>query len=152
MCIPAISNKVYKEAFLQNTSSYPLLAGEVSVFGEKGLVGTTKISYISPGEKFKTSLGVRSDIRVLYNTYVDNKTSGLIKEEEKDIKKIRLELDSFARNEETVKVYQTLPVSESSDIKIKINTSETTTGLKEETKNSGIYFWTVNLKPEKKLN
>lgn len=54
---PALAEAVFELARLQNTASWPLLAGPVELRRDTAFVGTGDIAYVGPGERFELAFG-----------------------------------------------------------------------------------------------
>ncbi|KAF8881696.1 hypothetical protein CPB84DRAFT_237037 [Gymnopilus junonius] len=66
-CVPKLDTRVFLEATIMNTSEFTLLTGESSVYVDQCFIACSEVSDVSPGETFKTHLGVDPTIRVIYH-------------------------------------------------------------------------------------
>ncbi|MCB9543160.1 MAG: DUF4139 domain-containing protein [Myxococcales bacterium] len=54
---PALAEAVFELARLQNTASWPILAGPVELRRDTAFTGTGDITYVGPGERFELAFG-----------------------------------------------------------------------------------------------
>ena len=65
--VPAVNPNVFLQARTENTSNYPLLpSNKVSVFFDGSFVATTDLDHVSPGESFRSFLGVDPSVKLEY--------------------------------------------------------------------------------------
>ncbi|EQA35002.1 hypothetical protein LEP1GSC047_1284 [Leptospira inadai serovar Lyme str. 10] len=138
------------EATFQNPSEFPILPGEVSLFRNSGLIGTTKISYTSPGENVSVSLGTEGSLRLSYRKESNNTKEGLISTQKVIEKRVYLTLENFGKESKSVFVRDQVPISELASVKVEIDSDRTTPGAKEFRPNSGIYEWVLEIPPSGK--
>ncbi|EPG73090.1 hypothetical protein LEP1GSC058_3519 [Leptospira fainei serovar Hurstbridge str. BUT 6] len=138
------------EATFQNASEFPILPGEVSLFRNSGLIGTTKISYTSPNENVSVSLGTEGSLRLSYRKESNNTKEGLISTQKVIEKRVYLTLENFGKESKSVFVRDQIPISELASVKVEIDSNRTTPGAKEFRPNSGIYEWILEIPPSGK--
>ncbi|KZV96559.1 hypothetical protein EXIGLDRAFT_833529 [Exidia glandulosa HHB12029] len=65
--VPKEVSSVFLQCKVKNTSEYPLLPGDASVYLGNSFVAKSSIPHVSPHESFSTSLGVDGAVRVTYH-------------------------------------------------------------------------------------
>ncbi|TGK37912.1 mucoidy inhibitor MuiA family protein [Leptospira andrefontaineae] len=138
------------EAEFQNMGEFPILPGEVSLFRSSGLVGRTKVSYVSPKENLSVSLGTEGSLRLSYRKDWNQTKEGLISTQKVMEKKVYLSLENFSKESKTVIVREQIPISESASVKVEVNQETSTPGSKEYRANSGIIEWSLVIPPSGK--
>ncbi|EPG65260.1 mucoidy inhibitor MuiA family protein [Leptospira wolffii] len=138
------------EAELQNSSDFPILPGEVSLFRSSGLVGRTKLPYVSPKENFSASLGTEGSLRLSYRKESNQTKEGIISTQKVLERRVYLSLENFGKESRTVIVRDQVPISEVASVKVEINRETTTEGSKEFRPNSGILEWNLEIPPSGK--
>ncbi|TGK01534.1 mucoidy inhibitor MuiA family protein [Leptospira langatensis] len=138
------------EADMQNTGDFPILPGEVSLFRSSGLVGRTKIGYVSPKDTLTVSLGTEGSLRLSYRKETNQTREGIISSQKVLERRVYLNLENFGKETKTVIIRDQIPVSEVASVKVEINPDSTTPGSKEYRTNSGIYEWNLEIPPSGK--
>ena len=64
--LPEINSNAYLQAKVIHPSEFPLLAGYCSVFLDGNFLSKTNLPNVSPQEQFFLSLGVDSQVKVIY--------------------------------------------------------------------------------------
>ncbi len=135
------------EAELQNTSEFPILPGEVSLFRSSGLVGRTKLNYVSPKENLSVSLGTEGSLRLSYRKESNQTKEGIISTQKVLEKRVYLSLENFGKDAKSVIVRDQIPISEVASVKVEVNQDTTTPGSREYRPNSGIFEWILEIPP-----
>lgn len=150
LCVPAQKLSVYRYGILKNETLFPLLPGIASLFRNSGYIGQIKMNYISPAEKFKISLGIENNIRIRYRTEDKSFQQGIIDKDKVKDQSVEIGLENFSTRNRKIEVYESIPVSDTSEVKIRLNRKKTTAGFQEQRDNSGILKWEINLAAGKK--
>lgn len=113
---PVLTNFVYDEARLTNTSSMVLLAGPLTSYVNGAFVGTADLPTITSGESFVVGLGIDSSLRA---------TRELVERTDQiqggnRIVEItyRLVIENFSKKQMNVRVFDRLPKSEDGQVKV----------------------------------
>ncbi|MEM7184498.1 MAG: mucoidy inhibitor MuiA family protein [Spirochaetota bacterium] len=149
LCVPKKRLRVYNYSKIRNEILFPLLPGKISIFRDAGFVGQTKIPYISSQETFKVSLGIENNIRVTYRTEKRNYKQGILAKSKVKEQQNFISLESFLPNAKEVEVFENVPVSDTSEIKVTIDRKFTTSNYREERENSGILKWKTKVPPRR---
>jgi len=120
--IPKLSLHAYLKASIQNTSeNYPFLPGEINVFMDGNFVAKSNIKAVSPQESFSLFLGTDDAIRVTYPPGVFFKdTQGLLRKNNLRTTKHQITVKNTKSTDIKVVVYDQLPKSNDSQIKVKL--------------------------------
>jgi uncharacterized protein (TIGR02231 family) len=135
-------------AQLENTTGGTLLPGRAILIRDGVQVGEAGIPEVANGDTFDLALGPLNGIllepRILE---VQDGDAGIISSYSQKIEKYEVNLRSLLDYPIDVIAYTALPVSESEDLVITVNTSPkpTETGIKGR---RGVVSWTVNMKPQ----
>jgi uncharacterized protein (TIGR02231 family) len=62
--VPKLSEHAYLQARVRHAGRAPILAGQAQLFMDGGLVGSSRLERVEPGEEFDLSLGVDEAIRI----------------------------------------------------------------------------------------
>lgn len=139
-----------QEASFLNAGEFPILPGEVSLFRNSGLIGTTRVPYTSPGESVSVSLGTEGSLRLSYRKESNQTREGLITSQKVLEKRVYLTLENFGKDAKSVLVRDQIPISELASVNVEIVKERTTEGAKEFRPNSGIYEWLLEIPPASK--
>lgn len=123
LTIPKLSQHVYLTTKVENTTDYPLLPGNLSLFLDENFVGTSHLeALVTPEERFTLNLGVDESIRVkhkLLKKKGDEK--GLWTKSKVQEFAYSITLESLRKTPETVIVRDQLPVSQDEKIKVSLD-------------------------------
>ncbi|WP_039939282.1 mucoidy inhibitor MuiA family protein [Leptospira noguchii] len=147
--VPSLKRYPLIKGIFKNVSGFPILPGEVAVFRQAGMVGTSNFGYVSPGEKAEISFGSENEIRAIYRKESNQTKEGILSGTKIIEKSIRVELENFGKESRTISFQESIPVSGVENVKVLID-SNTTPGYSEIRKDSGILEWKLNLKPNQK--
>jgi len=143
--VPGRSKKVFIEASFKNNTTLFFIAGKSSIFRNNEYIRKTKISSLPPNGTMKLLFGTDSAITV-------NKE--LLKRKLEPGKKneitYKYRLTATNKKNKTIRLqlFDSLPVSRNSDIKIKLKKISLKPSSKTE---KGIYLWNLDLQPGKKI-
>ncbi|WP_061247188.1 mucoidy inhibitor MuiA family protein [Leptospira noguchii] len=147
--VPSLKRYPLIKGIFKNVSGFPILPGEVAVFRQAGMVGTSNFGYVSPGEKAEISFGSENEIRAIYRKESNQTKEGILSGTKIIEKSIRVELENFGKESRTISFQESIPVSGVENVKVLID-SNTTPGHSEIKKDSGILEWKLDLKPNQK--
>ncbi|WP_036033205.1 mucoidy inhibitor MuiA family protein [Leptospira noguchii] len=147
--VPSLKRYPLIKGIFKNVSGFPILPGEVAVFRQAGMVGTSNFGYVSPGEKAEISFGSENEIRAIYRKESNQTKEGILSGTKIIEKSIRVELENFGKESRTISFQESIPVSGVENVKVLID-SNTTPGYSEIRKDSGILEWKLDLKPNQK--
>lgn len=123
LTLPKLNKYVYLTAKITNTSEFPLLPGQISIFKDNSFVSKSHLTeLVTPDEKFELSLGVDESIKVkhkLKKQFGDEK--GLFNKSKVTQYAYHIELNNQRDTEETVTVRDQIPVSQDDEIKVKLD-------------------------------
>jgi uncharacterized protein (TIGR02231 family) len=120
--IPKLSLHAYLKAHIMNTNeSYPLLPGEINVFMDGNFITKSTIKAVSPQESFGLFLGTDDSIKVTYPPGVHYRESkGLLSKSNLKTMKHAITIKNTKSEKITVTVFDQLPKSNDSQIKVKL--------------------------------
>ncbi len=147
--VPSLKRYPLIKGIFKNVSGFPILPGEVVVFRQAGMVGTSNFGYVSPGEKAEISFGSENEIRAIYRKESNQTKEGILSGTKVIEKSIRVELENFGKESRMISFQESIPVSGVESVKVFID-SNTTSGHSEIRKDSGILEWRLDLKPNQK--
>jgi len=126
LTLPKLNEFVYLTAKIKNSSEFPLLPGQISIFKDNSFVSKSHLQeLVTPDEEFELSLGVDEAIKVkhqLKKKFGDEK--GLFNKSKVTQYAYRIELNNQRDTEEVVTVRDQIPVSQDDEIKVKLEQIE----------------------------
>ena len=142
----------YLAAKLPNEQSFPLLAGSTDIFRKSGFIGTSSIRYTPSGSRFLVGFGVERNIRVKRKVHHYSQKGRVFSSERIYRTRITVNISNPGAEIRKVSIFERIPVSELSEIKVKI-LDDTRSGFTREKKGSGILRWNFTMQPgeEKKI-
>ena len=121
--VPRITDKVYLQAEITNTSKLAFLPGRANIYLGPDYMGTTNMPSVAPTEKFKINFGVDQQIKVvreLVRRY-EEEFGGFLKSSGKRVTyEYKITLQSFKSSTVNVVVKDMIPISGSDKIKIEL--------------------------------
>ncbi len=112
---PVLTNYVYEEASVANSSNMVLLAGPVSAFVAGQFVGTGDIPTVSIGESFTIGFGIGASLRASRELIArDTKVQG----NRMVSFTYRIAIENFGKNPAVVRVYDRMPTADASQVKV----------------------------------
>ena len=148
---PILTELIYREAELKNTSDADFLAGSVSTYLDDKFVGRTEIDAIARGQSFTLGFGadpqLRASQRLVSHDQEFQGGNQLIN------LAYELRLENFSQEAAKVRLLDRLPLSESSSA-IKITLGKLETSLSKDPayvkleRPKGILRWDIELEPE----
>ncbi len=121
--VPRITDKVYLQAEITNTSKLSFLPGRVNIYLGPDYMGASNMPAVSPTEKFKINFGVDQQIKVereRVRRYEEEYGGFLKKNGTRITYEYKITLQSFKKSPADVIVKDTIPVSGSDKIKIEL--------------------------------
>eukprot|EP00996_Jenningsia_fusiforme_P006917 NODE_882_length_1847_cov_32.739155_g783_i0.p1 GENE.NODE_882_length_1847_cov_32.739155_g783_i0~~NODE_882_length_1847_cov_32.739155_g783_i0.p1 ORF type:complete len:561 (+),score=145.77 NODE_882_length_1847_cov_32.739155_g783_i0:69-1685(+) len=125
--VPKLAAKAYLKARLVNTTDFPLLAGEASVFLDNNFVTTTQLPLVSPGDDQWVFLGVDDSIAVTHTLVrrQEQLEGGMISSKRRKIVfEYKIEIKSNKTAEEEVVVWDQLPISSNKLVVVELQQPE----------------------------
>lgn len=140
--------KVYKKGEIKNPFNYALAAGYVNIFYDDNFISKYYKDFTQKGESFYINSGI--DYSVTVNRSYNNKakTTGPLNGGRTYERKYTTSIFNYSINSKKVKVYEQIPESELTDVKVLFEANNKNF-TKDEKRPSWVY-WTLNL-PGNKL-
>lgn len=107
---PVLTDYVYREADVLNTSPVDLLSGPVSVYLGGKFVGKTEIPTVARGQAFVVGFGIDPQLRA--KRELVEKTESVQGGNEEQELNYRITLENFKEENATVRVYDRIPTSD----------------------------------------
>jgi uncharacterized protein (TIGR02231 family) len=151
MAIPVLTNYVYDQAALTNTSTMVLLAGPVASYMAGQFVGSGDIPTVAVGQPFTVGFGIDSSLRATREriakteeTQGGNKLLGFT---------YRLAVENFGAAPAEVRLMDRLPTAKETEVKISLDTKEVELSKDKEyqmtDRKSNILRWDVTVPAQK---
>jgi uncharacterized protein (TIGR02231 family) len=138
---PKLSTRVYLKSVVTDSTPYPLLAGQVSVFNDASFTGKSWLKNIAPGEKFDLFFGADDQIKVKRDVAKVRKDAGLLSGNSISYH-CSIEVENYKSRAVAVSVLDQLPVPQDSEIKVKL---EEASPKPDESKRDGTMLWKLKL-------
>lgn len=119
--IPRLSLSTYVTGKGKNTSPYPLLPGNASLFRQGCLLGKTSIGFIAPNEKAELYLGVDESIKAVRELDYHKSESSFFGKRKYLEFSYDIIIENFKEESVAVSVHDCVPVSQDSKIKTDID-------------------------------
>ncbi len=116
---PKLSGDVFRRATIKNDTELTLLPGPLMLFYGNEFVGQARLDKVSPGETFKTTLGLEDRIKVERRLVLNEVGKQLIGERRVRRYAYEIEAQNLLPDAATLVVQDQLPVAGSEDIRIK---------------------------------
>lgn len=145
---PEALSKVVSQSKQTNGSGRPLLAGPVDLVKEGAMVGTTWIDFVAPEQRFDLTWGAERSVSIKRRHQEKEEKEKLLKGWVATTVVVDLYLSNLSGREQTVTITERVPVSESEDVKVEYDGSNSY-GKAPPDKN-GFLEWVVTLPPEKR--
>uniref|UniRef100_A0A915Q7C8 DUF4139 domain-containing protein n=1 Tax=Setaria digitata TaxID=48799 RepID=A0A915Q7C8_9BILA len=119
--IPCKSTNVYLTAYATNESLMPFLAGQAFIYLDDNFVTKSSLKAVSPGERFKCSLGVDPAIKIEYkpvNKYTIE--TGLMTKSETTMNEQKILIRNTKSTVIFIAIHEHMPKSTDEKIKIKL--------------------------------
>lgn len=140
---PVLNENVFLTAKFDNWEQYNLLPAEANVYFEGSYSGKTNINPGATTDSLTISLGVDPNIIVKRTQLNDFKKTTFIGSNKVVYKGFEIEIKNNKQSSIQLSLYDRIPISQNSDIKI----DAIETGPSDYDKEKGILKWIINLKP-----
>lgn len=138
---PKLSPEVYRHAKVKNDKDHALPGGEVGIFNDGVFVGKSWIPSTGRGETFDLFLGVTDHVKVKRTELADKRKKSMLGIKAKREYAYRIELENYSGAEAKVTVFDQIPVSKNSDIKVDLVSADP----KPESNDLGELQWNLTL-------
>ncbi|NVJ22503.1 mucoidy inhibitor MuiA family protein [Myxococcus sp. AM011] len=118
--VPKLHPVVFRVARLSNTTNFPLLPGEVSLFRDTGYLGRQRVEGVAGGMPFDLTFGLAEGLRVKRTAMQEVGRAGLFGGKHRFRYAYRFLLSNLGTGTETVELSEHLPVSELEDVKVEV--------------------------------
>ncbi|MDR1011127.1 MAG: mucoidy inhibitor MuiA family protein [Opitutaceae bacterium] len=156
--LPAMQETAYLSAYVDNTTDYPLIAGNTHVFLDDAYVTTSTIKTIMPTERFQLALGADEGIAIkrrVVNRYTEN--TGLTGKGRRVTYENLITITNKKKTPERVVFKETLPLSRNEKIVLtQTAPAERDTGTPEKPgrevtrEENNTLVWRIDMKPGEK--
>ena len=150
VAVPMLTDKVFIQSEVKNTSEFILLPGHASIFYGSDYVGKTHLATVTPNETFEVNLGV-DEMMSAQRTLVEKQTgnTGLFGSGKQTKFDYRIELSNGHGNAIDTRVWDRMPISQNEKIEIKLlgTSSPLSTNQKylEDKHKQGILRWDLSV-------
>ena len=150
VAVPMLTDKVFIQSEVKNTSEFILLPGHGSIFYGSDYVGKTQLATVTPSETFEVNLGV-DEMMTAQRTLVEKQTgnTGLFGSGKQTKFDFRIELSNGHTHAIDTRVFDRMPVSQNEKIEIELNSTSSpiSTNKKylDDAHKQGILRWDVNV-------
>ncbi len=148
--IPRITELAYLNGEAKNTTDYLFLSGEANTYVGDDLTGKVYMDTIAPGEKMVFSFGVDEHLKVerkQKKAHIEK--GGLVKKNLKYEFVYENLIKNYHKKAVKYKLIDQIPVPQSPELKIQDIKFEPEPS--EQEKDSGIYYWKGEIRPEKEI-
>ncbi len=132
-----------------NRGPYPLLAGPVELQKEGRVVGTSWLKFTPSGAPFELNWGPCSGVSIRRSFESKEEKKKLLKGWVRTERLVNLYLSNATDQEKSLSVWERIPVSESSDLKVEVNRTYTYEAA--EADENGFIRWEITLQPHQRL-
>ncbi|HCL56278.1 MAG TPA: hypothetical protein DHW82_04625, partial [Spirochaetia bacterium] len=146
--MPKKAPHAFIKATAVNDREYPFLPGEVSVYHDFDFIGHSAMPLTIRGEKMSLYMGIDESIQVereLINRIKASK--GFTNNQEQIVFKYKTTIQNFKNQPVSILLFEPLPVSKNSELKVKLEKSEPEYSEKDE---KSILQWKLTLAPQEK--
>lgn len=146
LTVPKLSPRVYLKSEVNNSTNYPLLAGEVNVFNDAIFTGKSALKTVAAGENFELFFGADDQLKVKREVAKVRKKAGLLGSNRLSYR-CTVELENFKKRAVTVSLLDQLPLAGNAEIKVSLDEAQP---RPDETRADGRLLWKVLLAPGEK--
>ena len=150
VAVPMLTDKIFIQSEVKNTSPYILLPGDASIFYGSDYVGKTNLESVTPNETFEINLGV-DEMMTAKRTLVEKQTgnTGLFGSGKQTTFDYRIELSNGNKSDIDTRVWDRMPVSQNEKIEIALLGSSiplsTNQSYLDDDRKQGILRWDLNV-------
>jgi len=150
VAMPLLTDYVYLQGEVINDSDILLLPGSASMFRNGEYVGRSEIPQVASGEKFTAGFGIDSQVQIEHE--LEDKESRIQGGNRIDTYKYRIALSNYKSESVELCLFDRMPYSEDSSIKIELVTVEPKLSKNSEYlrtgKDKGLLRWELELGPK----
>jgi uncharacterized protein (TIGR02231 family) len=118
--VPKLSPFAYLNGKIENTTTYPLLAGQAGVFMGGDYLGKSTVPLTAPGGTAELSLGIDEGIKVKRElVHRQEENTGIISKTRRISFAYRITLENFKKTKQNITVQDQLPVSQQAEVVVK---------------------------------
>ncbi len=129
---------------LRNSRNFPLLPGPAEAFRNSGFVGRSSLRYTAPGQNFVAGLGGDRSVKTGRAVSRRREDAGALSSDRYFYTRIEVELKNESEGPRSLRVFERMPVSDVSTIKVELQ-EDTSPGYQETEAGSGVLRWDVEL-------
>jgi len=148
--IPRLSKNVFLKVTGENTTNLIYLKGKANIFVESEYVGNISINRIAPQQTFGIPVGIDKRVRITHKLKKSlHETKGHISKTERWSFRFETVAENYRAVSISLTLIEQIPISKEKDIRVKnIGFSPKQDSID---KNSGNYFWFLNLQSKEKF-
>jgi hypothetical protein len=124
LVVPKVTCDVFRQASLESMPELAVPCGPVDVYVGNDFLATTRLPNVAPGGNFSLGLGVDQSIKVVRNTGFKESATGMMSSTTQLRHEVRLEAANQLAREVRLEIQETLPQTDSSEIKVKVESSD----------------------------
>lgn len=144
--VPRLQQVAYLQADTKNSSTYPLLAGQLNIFMDGRFIATGQLKTTMPNEQFKVDLGADEAIKVTYKQLKRfTEKTGFTNSGERITYNYLITVQNNKNKDVKVDIKDHIPISQNEKIKVKLLSPKNISPDKE-----GKLNWQITLKPMEK--
>lgn len=124
LVVPKVTCDVFRQASLESMPDLAVPTGPVDVYVGTDFLSTTRLPDVAPGGNFQLGLGVDQSVRVVRNTAFKESTTGMMSSTTQLRHEVTVEASNQLAREVRLEVQETLPQTDVSDLKVKLESCE----------------------------
>ena len=124
LVVPKVTCDVFRQASLESMPDLAVPCGPVDVYVGTDFLATTRLPNVAPGGNFSLGLGVDQSIKVVRNTGFKESATGMMSSTTQLRHEVRLEAANQLAREIRLEIQETLPQTDTNEIKVKVESSE----------------------------
>ena len=144
---PKLSPHVFRVARFKSPAGHPLMSAPVSLTFNGTFLGQATLDYTGSGEPIELSLGLEERLRISRELVkAKDESAGLLSSDRTMMRRFKILVKSVYDKPLKVEVLDNIPISEVSDLKVKLDKKQTTEGFKLDPV-TGFVRWELKVKP-----
>lgn len=144
---PKLSPHVFRVVRFNNPAGHPLMSAPVSLTFNGTFLGQATLDYTGSGEPIELSLGLEEGLRISRELVkAKDESAGLLSSDRTMMRRFKILVKSVHDKQLKVEVLDNIPISEVSDLKVKLDKKQTTKGFKLDPV-TGFVRWELKVKP-----